>query len=164
MDAVFLISAVLAVVAMTLAITSSHAVHGLLYLLLGLLALSVNLFEMGNELGGVLLVIIYAGAIMVLFVFVVMLLNLSPTKKASIGSAVFLKKFILPLVLAIAIFVEFAFALFSGVNSSQGATFFSAKQIASVLFQDAWVFVELLSLLLTAALVGAFHIGKRRYP
>ena len=73
------ISTIFSILAIALALSSRQAMHALLYLLLGLAALSINLANSGSPLAGVLLMIIYAGAIMVLFVFVVMLLNRAPT-------------------------------------------------------------------------------------
>src|SRR5688572_27671822 len=100
MGAAFYFSAMLAISAVALALASRQAVHGLLYLLLGLMALALNLYVLGNELGAVLLIIVYAGAIMVLFVFVVMLLNPAPTAKTPLLSASFAKQFLGPLILA----------------------------------------------------------------
>ena len=60
-----------------LAITQRHAVHALLYLIVSLLAVAADFFALGAPFVAALEVIIYAGAIMVLFVFVVMMLNLA---------------------------------------------------------------------------------------
>ena len=66
----------MAVIATLLAITRLVAVHALLYLIVSLLAVAVVFYTMGAPLVAALEVIIYAGAIVVLFVFVVMMLNL----------------------------------------------------------------------------------------
>jgi NADH-quinone oxidoreductase subunit J len=78
MTVVFYISAVLAVVATILAITRANAVHALLYFICSLLATGVMFFVLGAPFVAALVVIINAGAIIVLFVFVVMMLNLGP--------------------------------------------------------------------------------------
>jgi NADH-quinone oxidoreductase subunit J len=155
----FYTSATLAIIPIALAVTARQAVHGLLYLLVGLLALAINLYASGNEVGAALLVIVYAGAIMVLFIFVVMLLNQGPQKSALSKNVV--RNFIGPLVLCALLLIELCVLLSSKDRAFQIHTF-SAKEIASALYQDGWVFVELLSMLLTAALVGAFHIGRQR--
>ncbi len=72
----FYITAALAVLATILVITRANAVHSLLYLIISLLAVAVIFFLLGAPFVAVLEVIIYAGAIMVLFVFVIMMLNL----------------------------------------------------------------------------------------
>lgn len=56
-------------------ITHTNPVHALLYLIISLLAISGVFFSLGAYFAGALEIIVYAGAIMVLFVFVVMMLN-----------------------------------------------------------------------------------------
>ena len=65
-----------AIVSTALMITRLNAVHALLYLIVSLLAVAVVFYTLGAPFVAALEVIIYAGAIMVLFVFVVMMLNL----------------------------------------------------------------------------------------
>ncbi|MFX5933707.1 NADH-quinone oxidoreductase subunit J, partial [Acinetobacter baumannii] len=57
-------------------ITHTNAVHALLYLIISLMAVAVVFYSLGAPFAAALEVIVYAGAIMVLFVFVVMMLNL----------------------------------------------------------------------------------------
>ena len=76
MEAAFYIAAAVAIVSTVLTITRLDAVHALLYLIVSLLAVAVVFYTMGAPLVAALEVIIYAGAIVVLFVFVVMMLNL----------------------------------------------------------------------------------------
>ena len=76
MNAVFYVSAVVAIAATCMVITQRRAVHALLYLILSLLAVALVFFTLGAPFVAALEVIIYAGAIMVLFVFVIMMLNL----------------------------------------------------------------------------------------
>src|SRR5512145_606118 len=76
MNLLFYISAIVAVVSTFLVITRKSAVHALLYLIVSLLAVSLVFFSLGAPFVAALEVIIYAGAIMVLFIFVIMMLNL----------------------------------------------------------------------------------------
>ncbi|WP_025813332.1 NADH-quinone oxidoreductase subunit J, partial [Komagataeibacter kakiaceti] len=71
-----LFSASMALVGAVMVITRRVAVHALLYLVVTLLALAVVLALLGADFAAALEVIIYAGAIMVLFVFVIMMLNM----------------------------------------------------------------------------------------
>src|ERR1700680_1674209 len=77
MVTLFYLAGIVAVIATLLAITQRHAVHALLYLVVSLLAVAVNFYVLGAVFVAALEVIIYAGAIMVLFVFVVMMLNVA---------------------------------------------------------------------------------------
>ena len=78
MEFAFYFAAGVAVVATMRVITNTNQVHALLYLIVSLLAVSMCFFSLGAPFAGVLEIIVYAGAIMVLFVFVVMMLNLGP--------------------------------------------------------------------------------------
>ncbi len=72
----FYVASAVALFATTMVISNTNPVHALLYLVVSLLAIAMVFFTLGAPFAGVLEVIIYAGAIMVLFVFVVMMLNL----------------------------------------------------------------------------------------
>src|SRR5580704_18283181 len=79
MEPAIYLEATVAVIATLFAITNYNPLHALLYLIASLLAVAMVFFTLGAPFAGVLEVIVYAGAIMVLFVFVVMLLNLGKT-------------------------------------------------------------------------------------
>src|SRR5919197_4831899 len=76
MQFTFYLAAAVAVVATLMVITRLNAVHALLYLIVSLLAIALIFYILGAPFAAALEVIIYAGAIVVLFVFVVMMLNL----------------------------------------------------------------------------------------
>src|SRR5215469_11675421 len=76
MELAFYIAGVVAVISTFLMLTRLNVVHALLYLIVSLLAVAVVFYTLGAPFVAALEVIIYAGAIMVLFVFVVMMLNL----------------------------------------------------------------------------------------
>src|ERR1700747_3634041 len=77
MVTLFYLAGILAIIATLLAITRHHAVHALLYLIVSLLAVAVDFYTLGAPFVAALEIRIYAGAIMVLFVFVVMMLNVA---------------------------------------------------------------------------------------
>ncbi|MGE5810236.1 MAG: NADH-quinone oxidoreductase subunit J, partial [Ignavibacteria bacterium] len=72
----FYVPAVIAIISSILVITRVNAVHALLYLIVSLFSVAVVFFTLGSPFAAALEIIIYAGAIMVLFIFAVMLLNL----------------------------------------------------------------------------------------
>ncbi|HKB53750.1 MAG TPA: NADH-quinone oxidoreductase subunit J, partial [Ramlibacter sp.] len=74
METTFYVAGAVAIVATVMVITSTHAVHALLYLIVSLLAVALLFYPLGAPFAALLEVIIYAGAIMVLFVFVTMML------------------------------------------------------------------------------------------
>ncbi len=78
MEFAFYFASGIAVVSTLRVVTNTNPVHALLYLIISLISVAMTFFALGAPFAGVLEVIAYAGAIMVLFVFVVMMLNLGP--------------------------------------------------------------------------------------
>ena len=76
MGTLFYISSLVAILATVMVITRYQPIHALLYLVVSFLAMAMIFVSLGAPFVGVLEVIIYAGAIIVLFIFVVMMLNL----------------------------------------------------------------------------------------
>ena len=76
MNIAFYICSAVAIISTVMVITGLNAVHSLLYFIVSLLAVGLIFFVLGAPFAAVLVIIINAGAIMVLFVFVIMMLNL----------------------------------------------------------------------------------------
>lgn len=76
MEFAFYICGLIAILTTVRVITHTNPVHALLYLIISLLAIAGVFFSLGAYFAGALEIIVYAGAIMVLFVFVVMMLNM----------------------------------------------------------------------------------------
>ena len=161
MEMAFYLAGTLAIIATVLMLTSLNVVRALLYLIVSLLAVAVVFYVMGAPFIAALEVIIYAGAIMVLFVFVVMMLNLGP-------QAVLLEKswltpgiWIGPTVLSGLLLCEVAYVMVRGGDAHLGTGMVEPKQVGMVLFGPYVIGVELASMLLLAGLVGAYHLGSR---
>ena len=75
----FYIAATVSLISTVLAVTRYNAAHALIYLIISLLASAIIFYLVGAPFAAVLEVVIYAGAIMVLFVFVIMLFG-QPSK------------------------------------------------------------------------------------
>jgi len=155
----FYITAAVAVFATVMMITRLNAVHGLLYLILSLLAVGVLFFLLGAHFAAVLEVIIYAGAIMVLFVFVIMMLNQG--QKTLEQERIWLQPgvWIGPSLLAAILFVEMVIIIGYG-DSAETGNVVNAKQVGIALYGPYLLAVELASMLLLAGLVGAYHFGR----
>jgi NADH-quinone oxidoreductase subunit J len=160
MVTVFYLAGILAVVATLLAITQRHAVHALLYLIVSLLAVAVDFYALGAAFVAALEIMIYAGAIMVLFVFVVMMLNVA--EHAMEVEHEWLKpgNWIGRSVLMLILLGELAYSAVTSSSTTSFANAVSPKQVGVALFGTYWIGVELASLLLMAGLVGAFHLGR----
>lgn len=161
MEVAFYIAAAVAIIATVLMLTGLNVVHALLYLIVSLLAVAVVFYVIGAPFVAALEVIIYAGAIMVLFVFVIMMLNLG--EHAVSMEKVWLTPgiWIGPTVLVGLLLVEVAYLVARGGGAHMGAGMVEPKQVGIVLFGPYVIGVELASMLLLAGLVGAYHLGAR---
>jgi NADH-quinone oxidoreductase subunit J len=155
----FYITSAVAVFATGMMITRLNAVHALLYLILSLLAVGVIFFLLGAHFAAVLEVIIYAGAIMVLFVFVIMMLNQGQKTMEQEDAWLQPGIWIGPSLLALILFVELLLIVVLGGNAETGHVV-DSKQVGIALYGPYLLAVELASLLLLAGLVGAYHLGK----
>ena len=164
MNSLFYISAAIAILATVMAITRLNAVHALLYLIVSLLAVAVVFFGLGAPFAAALEVIIYAGAIMVLFVFVIMLLNLGPhttnRERLWLGAGMWVG----PALLALVLLGELIYVFAQAPGRLTGAAAVGPKQVGIALFGPYVLAVEIASLLLLAGLVGAYHLGRRTEP
>jgi NADH-quinone oxidoreductase subunit J len=157
----FYIAAAIAIYATLRVITNTNPVHALLSLIVSLLAVAVIFFMLGAPFAGALEIIVYAGAIMVLFVFVVMMLNLGRAVIEQEKQWLKPKVWIVPGILAAVLIAEMLFLLTQGYWQSTGHTLVDGRQVGIALFGPYLLVVELASLLLLAALVAAYHLGKR---
>jgi NADH-quinone oxidoreductase subunit J len=161
MVTLFYLAGIIAVIATLLAITQRHAVHALLYLVMSLLAVAVDFYVLGAVFVAALEVMIYAGAIMVLFVFVVMMLNVAGHAMEVEREWLRPRNWYGPSVLALILLGELVYCTVTSGSTPSLANTVSPKQVGVTLFRTYWIGVELVSLLLTAGLVGACHLGQR---
>ncbi|HEY6065569.1 MAG TPA: NADH-quinone oxidoreductase subunit J [Thermoanaerobaculia bacterium] len=155
-------AAALAIVFASVMVIHRHPVKSVLALVVSFFALSIAYVLLSAPLIAAVQVIVYAGAILVLFLFVLMLLNVPEEARHGSGHPIH------NALSAVAILV-FAVALLSLLRSSgstvaAGATAAGPVDIAAparLLFSDHLLSFEALSVLLLAALVGAFTLARR---
>lgn len=160
MEIAFYIAAAVAILATLRVITNANPVHALLNLIISLLAVAVIFFTLGAPFAGALEVIVYAGAIMVLFVFVVMMLNLGTQVDAQEHKWLALRVWVGPSIFATALLAEMAWIFSQPSGAMLGHTLVDGKQVGIALYGPYLLTVELASMLLLAALVAAWHLGK----
>ncbi len=155
---IFYILAAVTVIATLFAITEKHAVHAIVYLVTSFFSLAVIFYLLGAPLVAVFEVIIYAGAIMVLFLFVIMMLDLGhPEKAARPGMNDWW-----PAVLLGTITLGGALAMFAiRPPLFPAGVPFDIREFAVVLFRKYGIAVEVISMQLLFALVGALYLGRR---
>lgn len=161
MSLFFYLAAAVATASTVLVVTGRNPVHALLNLVVSLLAVAAIFFLLGAPFAGVLEVIVYAGAILVLFVFVVMMLNLGKATVAQEQRWLQPRVWVAPSAFAGLLLVGLLDALLSGGGQAMaGFQDVGAKAVGIALFGPYLIAVELASMLLLAALVAAYHLGK----
>jgi len=163
MEFVFYICSFIAVVSTFFVTIQKNAVYALLYLIISLLSISGVFFSIGAFFAGALEVIIYAGAIIVLFVFVIMMLNISDQsnlKEENYLQSIF---YIGPIVLSLILFLSMTYAIFFLKDQKIEGLLIDSKMVGINLFGPYMLLVELSSILLLSALVVVFHVGTKKY-
>jgi NADH-quinone oxidoreductase subunit J len=162
MNLLFYTAAVISVLSTLIAITRTNVTHALLYFILSLISLSIIFYSVGAHFAAALEVIVYAGAIMVMYVFVAMMLNLG---KATVDQErAWLKPsmWIAPTFMAAPLLIELIWKIRENSAAEMATgTVLAAKQVGIDLFGPYVLAVELASMLLLAGLVGAFHLARK---
>jgi NADH-quinone oxidoreductase subunit J len=162
MDILFYTSSAIAIASSVMVITGKHAVHALLYLVVSLLSAAFIFYLLGAPFIAALEVIIYAGAIMVLFIFVVMMLNLGKETEKQEYNWLSPKTWLGPTFFAAILFVEFVIMLAGSGGSYFHSVKINPQQVGTSLFTTYILGVEMSAMLLMSGIVGAYHIGKRK--
>jgi NADH-quinone oxidoreductase subunit J len=159
-EILFLLFAAIALGAAINVLLQKHVLYSALSLIVLLGSMSVLFLLLQAEFLAVINVIVYAGAIMVLFVFVIMLLNL-PAHEDGIDQLRWLKFFGIPLTLFL-LFIVAATVWNAGSGSyAEPRVAGTAEAIGRSLFTDYLLPFELTSLLILIALMGAVVFAKK---
>ena len=160
--AVFYLFAALALGSAVVVVAQRNPTYSAFALIVTLSSLSAIFGLLGSPFIAVLQVVVYAGAIMVLFVFVLMLLNVGEEKRIEGGSpALRWAALGLGALLAAQIGVVLVRATREGPSWASGFDA-SARKVASVLFTTQYLYVfEATSILIVAALVGAMALARK---
>jgi NADH-quinone oxidoreductase subunit J len=155
----FYILAVVTVIGTVMAITEKHPVHAIVYLVTSFFSLAMIFFLLSAPLIAMFEVIIYAGAVMVLFMFVIMMLDLGrPSEAARPG----LRRWVLPMVLGGIILVSIGAVAVGHFRAPDTHGAISITDFSVTLFRKYGVAIEIISMQLLFAVVGALYLGRKR--
>jgi NADH-quinone oxidoreductase subunit J len=163
MNLSFYIAATVAVLATIMVITRYNMIHALLYLVVSFLAIAIVFFVLGAPFIAALEIIVYAGAIVVLMIFAIMMLNLRAESVEQ--EKVWLTKEILigPAVLSLILLGELIYIVsVSPISTDVVEHVIDAKAVGMSLYGPYVIGVELSGILLMAGIVGAYHLGRQR--
>ena len=159
MIVLFYIAAVVAVIATIAVILQTNIVHALLYMVVSLLAIAVIFYVLGAPFAAVLEAIVYAGAIMVLFLFVIMMLNLGQHTRNEEKSWLTPRGWIGPSILS-GILLAQLLSVMADLDHDIIPKQVGVMEGSALLFGPYVLAVELASILLLAGLVAAYHLAK----
>src|SRR5260221_4542377 len=160
MEPLFFISSFVSIVATVMVITRYHPIHALLYLVVSFMAVAMIFLSLGAPFVSVLEIIIYAGAIIVLFIFVVMMLNLGKDTALQEKKWLQPKVWLVPSLLALVLLIEMLVLLLKGSDVSMQVSVVDPRKVSLSLYGKYIIAVELAGFLVMAGIVGAAPIGK----
>ncbi len=165
----FFLFAILAIVSAAFMVAQRNPVYSALFLILTFFSLAGLYFLLGAQFLGIIQIIVYAGAIMVLFLFVIMLLNLKHEARLPIGrpfqlifGGIFSVLFLLQILIVVRVGVRLMQA--SGIVPDTGSAIGSVEALGGIIFTKYLFPFEAASVLLLVGMVGAIILGRKKLP
>ena len=162
MEITFYIAAVVAVLSTIMVITRYNIVHALLYLVVSFLAIAVVFYILGAPFIAALEIIVYAGAIIVLIIFVIMMLNLKQESVDQESKWVTKKVWVGPAILSLILLAEIIYILATAENTNLPDKEVDSREVGMALYGPYVIGGELCGLLLMSGIVGAYHLGRQK--
>ena len=157
---IFYVLAAIILVTTGIAITRRNLVHAVVYLVFSFFGSAMMFYLFGAPLLAVLEVIIYAGAIMILFLFIIMMVKVEASEER-----LFPIRQWLPMTLMGVVYLIIGSVIVSSAPGSQVTleiALAKPKAFGEYLFQTHWLVIEIVSLLLLIALIGALYLGRKK--
>jgi NADH-quinone oxidoreductase subunit J len=163
--AFFILSAI-ALVSAVMVITRRNAVHSVIWLIVTLFSVGGVFLMLHAQFLFAVQIILYVGGIMVLFLFVIMLVNLD----VSLKQAQFSRQWQVALVTSVVLLAELGYGVYQGQQAfplakaaSSPIPMQNTEAVGLALYQDFMLPVEIASILLLVAMVGAVIMAKRKF-
>ena len=157
---IFYLLAAVILAATAVAVTRRNMVHAILYLVISFFGSAMLFYLLGAPFLAALEIIIYAGAIMILFLFIIMMINIEHLPEHFLPTGQ-----LIPAVLMVLIYAGAGAALFLS-DSDAGAALKPAvaapQSFGRYVLTNHWLMIEVVSMLLLVALVGALYLGRQR--
>jgi NADH-quinone oxidoreductase subunit J len=157
---IFYVLGIIILAATALAITRRNPMHAVIYLIVSFFGLAPLFYLLGAPLLALLEIIIYAGAIMVLFIFIVMMLKIDVTP---VSAGQWLKQWFPALSLSAISGLTMVFLIWQGPAPQTLLPLAQAspREFGLFVYRRYWFAVEIASFLLLVALAGAFYLGRK---
>ena len=162
---------IIAIVSAIMVTVSKNTVHSVFFLILDFISISCLFIMIGAEFLGMIMLIVYVGAVAVLFLFVVMMLNVAQQKNQWFASEDSSKHIPVGLIISTLIFVELIIVvggwkykpdLFDINNSIETAKVSNTHSLGQVLYTDYIHVFQISGMILLVAMIGAIVLTFRK--
>ena len=162
---------IIAIVSAIMVTASKNTVHSVFFLILDFISISCLFIMIGAEFLGMIMLIVYVGAVAVLFLFVVMMLNVAQQKNQWFSSEASSKHIPVGLIISTLIFVELIIVvggwkykpdLFDINNSIETAEASNTHSLGQVLYTDYIHVFQISGMILLVAMIGAIVLTFRK--
>ena len=162
---------IIAIVSAIMVTASKNTVHSVFFLILDFISISCLFIMIGAEFLGMIMLIVYVGAVAVLFLFVVMMLNVAQQKNQWFASEASSKHIPVGLIISTLIFVELIIViggwkykpdLFDLNNSFELAKVSNTHSLGQVLYTDYIHVFQISGMILLVAMIGAIVLTFRK--
>ena len=161
----------IAIISAVMVTVSKNTVHSVFFLILDFISISCLFIMIGAEFLGMIMLIVYVGAVAVLFLFVVMMLNVAQQKNQWFASEASSKHIPVGLIISILIFVELIIViggwkykpeLFDINNSLELGEISNTHSLGQVLYTDYIHIFQISGMVLLVAMIGAIVLTFRK--
>ena len=162
---------IIAIISAIMVTTSKNTVHSVFFLILDFISISCLFIMIGAEFLGMIMLIVYVGAVAVLFLFVVMMLNVAQQKNQWFSSEDSSKHIPVGLIISTLIFVELIIViggwkykpdLFDINNSVELSKVSNTHSLGQVLYTDYIHIFQISGMILLVAMIGAIVLTFRK--
>ena len=162
---------IIAVISAIMVTVSKNTVHSVFFLILDFISISCLFIMIGAEFLGMIMLIVYVGAVAVLFLFVVMMLNVAQQKNQWFASEANSRHIPVGLIISTVIFFELIIViegwkykpdLFDLNNSVNNFSISNTHSLGQVLYTDYIHVFQLSGMILLVAMIGAIVLTFRR--
>ena len=167
----FYIFSLIAIIASIMVTVSRNTVHSVFFLILDFISIACLFIMIGAEFIGMMMLIVYVGAVAVLFLFVVMMLNVANQKNEWFGSAINSSHIPMGLLVSVVIFMELLIVLggwkfkpnvISSSSIIVNQNISNTHSIGNVLYTDYIHIFQLSGMILLVAMIGAIVLTFRK--
>ena len=161
----------IAIISAIMVTVSKNTVHSVFFLILDFISISCLFIMIGAEFLGMIMIIVYVGAVAVLFLFVVMMLNVANQKNQWFSARESSKHIPIGLIVSIIIFFELIIViggwkykpdLVSAMSLTMDSNISNTHAIGYVLYTDYILIFQLSGMILLVAMIGAIVLTYRQ--